>query len=292
MRIIEINDPAYPALLKQILEPPQALRCKGAWGDDICGNCLAVVGSRQMTTYGRQVTEMLIGPIAAAGVTIVSGFMYGVDAQAHRAALSAGGRTIAVMPCGIDIVHPEHQEDLYCEIIERGGAIISELEDDYPPMLWTYPKRNRIVAGLSKATLVIEAALGSGSLITAQFARDFNRKLFAVPGPVTSSVSQGTLQLLKQGASIAASAEDILEFYGLTGGKAKTQLSASACLNDFETEIIEKLLREPRDIDSLSRALSVPVARLGVAISLMQLRGLISQEANKYYVNFAGDNHP
>jgi DNA processing protein len=196
---IDISNPDYPSLLKEAGKPPEVLRYKGDWCSDIFERCLTVVGARKMTKYGREVTRKIVQEIASAGITIVSGFMYGIDATAHKAALEAGGRTIAVMPCGVDIVHPGHQKGLYEEIINQNGLIISEYEDKHPPCLWTYPQRNKIMAGISLATLVIEAGPGSGSLITAKAAKAYKRRLFALPGPVTSIVSQGSLQLIKEG---------------------------------------------------------------------------------------------
>src|SRR3989344_1571012 len=210
MSIVNREDKNYPKLLKKIgKDAPKQLHYKGVWDEEIFNNCLAVVGSRSLTTYGRQVAERLVTPLSAAGITIVSGFMYGGDAAAHKAAVKAGGRTIAVMPCGIDRIHPEYQQDLYVEILKNKGLIISEYEGDAMPVHWMYPRRNRIVAGLSKATLVVEAGLKSGTLITTAFTQKFGRKLFAVPGPITSEVSQGTSQLLKEGAQLVASAKDI-----------------------------------------------------------------------------------
>lgn len=288
MKTVKINSLKYPPRLKAIKKPPELLYCKGKWKADIFANCLAVVGSRQMTSYGRRVTDELVGKIASCGVTIVSGFMYGVDAQAHRAALSAGGRTIAVMPCGIDLIHPEYQEDLYREILAKGSLIISEIEGDFPPTLWSYPRRNRIVAGLSQATLVVEAGVKSGSLITADLTKKFGRKLLAVPGQLTSSVSQGTLQLIKEGAGMVTSADDILAVYGFKSVGASLPAGRQACaprqLSSLEEKIIEKLSQEPRAVDILSRLLNIPAAKLGATLSLMQLRGLVGQEGGKYYV--------
>lgn len=214
-KVIDIESQEYPWLLKKIKKPPKQLYYKGEWNPDIFKNCLAVVGSRRMTAYGKHVAEKLVIEIAAVGITIVSGFMYGIDAVSHRAALTAGGRTIAVMPCGINIIHPAYQEKLYNDILKNKGLIISEFEGDFPPEVWTYPKRNRIVAGLSNAALIIEAGDKSGSLITANYAKEYKRKLFAVPGPITSSNSVGIVQLLKEGALIASKAKDILEHYDL-----------------------------------------------------------------------------
>jgi len=214
-KIINIESQEYPQSLKRIKNPPKQLYYKGGWDSDIFKNCLAVVGSRRMTAYGKRAAEQFVTKIAAAGITIVSGFMYGIDAVSHRAALTVGGRTIAVMPCGINIIHPAHQEKLYNDILENNGLIISEFKDDFPPEIWTYPKRNRIVAGLSEATLVVEAGFKSGSLITANYAKEYRRKIFAVPGPITSSNSVGIIQLLKDGALIASKAKDVLDHYNL-----------------------------------------------------------------------------
>ncbi len=218
---ITIENKRYPELLREIgKEAPERLYYKGNWNPEIFENCLAVVGSRRMTSYGRKITEQLVTEIAAAGVTIVSGFMYGGDEAAHRAAVEMGGRTIAVMPCGIDIIHPEYQEELYNEILNKNGLIISEFKGSFPPDKWTYPRRNRIVAGLSKTILIVEAGLNSGTLITADYAKKFGRKIFAVPGPMTSDVSKGTAQLIKEGAEVVTEVKDILKHYNIALSKS------------------------------------------------------------------------
>jgi len=283
--VVEINNPEYPQALKEIKEPPQRLYYKGDWNDTLFEKCLTVVGSRKMTCYGRQITEKLVSEIARAGITIVSGFMYGIDATAHRAALGAGGRTIAVMPCGINLIHPKYQESLYKEILENKGLIISEFENTHPPALWTYPKRNRIMAGLSTAILVVEASAKSGSLITAELARRYERRVFAVPGPLTSTVSEGTLQLIREGADMVTSAQDVLQCYGLTvshrvGGTG----AGGADLSRLEQTILEKLQQEPLEIDILCRLTEVSASEMGTALSLMQLKGLLFKEEGKYYV--------
>ena len=267
MKTVDIDSPKYPDILKQIHDPPKRLYYKGEWDIAIFDKCLAVVGSRRMTSYGKRATDELISKAAAAGITIISGFMYGIDAQAHRAALLGGGRSIAVMPCGINLIHPEYQKNLYRQILKNGGIIISEYKDDSPPAIWTYPQRNRIVAGLSQATLVIEATLKSGSLITANFAKRFNRKLMAVPGPITNLTSQGTLQLIRDGEIIITSADDILSEYGLTDFFNTRDASMCSKLSAFERTIVERLQLEPMRIDSLSRILKTSTSKLGTAIS-------------------------
>jgi len=274
----------YPKLLKEIPSPPEKIYYRGRWDASIFENCLAVVGSRRMTAYGKQITTKLVSEISNAGVTIVSGFMYGIDATAHKAAVDAGGRTIAVMPCGIGMIHPHHQESLYNEILENNGLVISEFEGSFPPAIWTYPKRNRIVAGLSKATMVVEAGKKSGSLITAGLAKSYKRKLFAVPGPLTSINSAGVLQLIKEGASIATSAKDILETYNKEELIISNNLSKSSGLGKLEKAILENLQREPMSIDELSRFAKITAAKISITISLMQLKGLVGEEGGKCYL--------
>ncbi len=282
-KVIDIENKEYPELLKKIKDPPKKLYYKGDWNSEIFENCLAVVGSRRMTTYGKRVAEQLVTKIAVTGITIVSGFMYGIDATAHRAALMSRGRTIAVMPCGANIIHPAYQEKLYNDILENKGLIISEFEDDFPPDIWTYPKRNRIVAGLSKTALIIEAGAKSGSLITANFAKEYGRKVFAVPGPITSSNSVGIIQLLKEGASIASSAKDVLEYYNLKSPDLIANRKNSN-FGELEKKILLQLKQEPLEIDVLARTFGMSAPKIGTTLSLMQLQGFISKQGNKYYI--------
>lgn len=301
--IVELTDKRYPELLKKIKGAPKKLYYKGEWDNDIFENCLAVVGSRRFTSYGRRMTEILVSEIAAAGITVVSGFMYGGDEAAHRSTVTVGGRTIAVMPCGIDLIHPEYQEELYQKILENRGLILSEFEGSFSPALWTYPRRDRIVAGLSQAVLVVEAGLVSGTFITVKHAKSFGRKIFAVPGPLTSEVSKGTAQLIKEGAEVVMQAKDILDFYktnfqlpitsfSAQGGSAaggqpipKSQIPNLKMTTILERQIIEQLKRESLEADGLARALSLPVSKISADLSLMQIKGFIKQEGNKYYVS-------
>jgi len=294
--VIRIEDKEYPKLLKEIgKDAPKKLYYKGNWSDIFSAkgetpplrggnNCLAVVGSRHLTGYGRRITEQFVSEIASAGITVVSGFMYGGDEAAHSAAVRAGGRTIAVMPCGIDLIHPEYQEKLYNEILENNGLIISEFEGKFPPAIWTYLRRNRIVAGLSKAVLIIEAGLNSGTLVTAKDAKKYGRKIFAVPGPITSEVSKGTIKLIKEGAGVAMEAGDILKYYNIFSRSYLEKSSPGPDRGKEEQEIINQLKREPMEADALARTLGVPASKLGATLSLMQLKGFINQESGKYYI--------
>jgi len=285
--IITINDPQYPEMLKALgKDAPKQLYYRGNWDMSLFENCLAVVGSRRMTSYGQQITNKLISEIASRGITIVSGFMYGIDATAHKTALDIGGRTIAIMPCGIERIHPEYQTKLYADILENNGLIISEFEGNSLPAFWTYPKRNRIIAGLSKATMVVEAGLKSGSLITANLAKKYKRKVFAVPGPLTSVLSQGICQLIKEGADVVTCAGDVLEFFGTKATETRSLSADRDRVSDssMEQRIIQKLQQEPMEIDVLSRLLGISAAEIGTTISLMQLKGLIFIENGKYFI--------
>jgi len=277
------EDKEFPSLLREIKDCPKKLYYKGKWDKEIFENCLAVVGSRRMTNYGRQVEQQLVSEISAAGITIVSGFMYGGDAIAHQTAIRVGGRTIAVMPCGIELIHPEYQTDLYYDILKNNGLIVSEYEGKFAPRLWTYPRRNRIIAGLSKALLVIEAGLPSGTLITADYCKKFGRKIFAVPGPITSSVSLGTAKLLKEGAVLTTSSQEILDYFGFVSNFREEKNQE---INGLEKRIIKELEREPLEIDILKRNLKVSISEINSVLSLMELKNLIQKQGNKYYLRY------
>lgn len=291
---VEVEDKKYPKALKEALKNIQLsagtkkLYYKGAWDVDIFKNCLAVVGSRHLTFYGKKATEQIVTEVASAGITIVSGFMYGGDEAAHSAAVKCGGRTIAVMPCGIDLIHPASQKNLYQEILDNNGLIISEYEGNAQPQNFTYVQRDRIVAGLSKAVFVTEAALNSGSLITAGYAQKYGRKIFALPGPITSEVSKGALKLIKEGAEPVLEANDILSFYKVLVSQkrsAKATADKSAVQGTLEEKILDHLRREPMKADDMARLFAIPVAQIGTALSLMQLKGLINQDNDKFYLN-------
>ncbi len=291
---IEITDKRYPVLLKKALEVftaslgPKKLYYRGKWDSEIFKNCLAVVGSRRLTSYGRRATEQIAGEAAAMGVTIVSGFMYGGDEAAHSSAIKAGGRTIAVMPCGIDIIFPANQKELYNQILENNGLIISEYPAGFKPINYSFVQRDRIVAGLSKAVFVTEAALESGSIITANYAKKYGRKIFALPGQIFSEVSKGTIKLMKEGAEPVSEANDILSFYKVLVSQKKESASAKILAQKHDTleqKIIDYLSRESMEIDSLARELSLPASQLGTTLTMMQLKGIINLDSGKYYIN-------
>jgi DNA processing protein len=208
--ILLLDDGVYPSSLREIYDPPIVLYVKGAWSDCLDQPCLGVVGSRRCSTYGQNSALMLARDLARRGVTIVSGFARGIDAAAHRGALEAGGRTVAVLGTGIDEVYPRDHKALAVEILERGGALVSQFPLGTPPVSENFPYRNRIISGLSLGIVVVEAAENSGSLITARLAIEQNREVFAVPGNITSRNSFGTNYLIKgAGAKLVQQWQDI-----------------------------------------------------------------------------------
>jgi DNA processing protein len=208
--ILLLDDGVYPSPLREIYDPPIVLYVKGDWSDCLDRPCIGVVGSRRCSTYGQNAAIMLARDLAQRGVTVVSGFARGIDAAAHRGALEAGGRTVAILGTGIDEVYPRDHKKLAAEILERGGALVSQFPLGTPPVSENFPYRNRIISGLSLGVVVVEAAENSGSLITARLAMEQNREVFAVPGNITSRNSFGTNYLIKgAGAKLVQQWQDI-----------------------------------------------------------------------------------
>ena len=208
--ILLLDDGVYPALLREIFDPPLTLYVKGAWEACLDAPCVAMVGSRRCSSYGQNAALMLARELAERGVTIISGLARGIDAAAHRGALEAGGRTVAVMGTGLDQVYPRDHRKLVEEILEHGGALVSEFPLGTPPSPQNFPYRNRVISGLSLGVVLVEAAENSGSLITARLAMEQNREVFAVPGNITSRNSFGTNYLIKgAGAKLVQQWQDI-----------------------------------------------------------------------------------
>ncbi|OFW63198.1 MAG: DNA protecting protein DprA [Actinobacteria bacterium RBG_19FT_COMBO_36_27] len=279
-QVVNVDDEKYPSLLKQIKDAPKNIYYKGNFKEDIFSNCLAVVGSRKISSYGKWVTQKFVTELVSLGITIVSGFMYGVDATAHFAAVKAKGKTIAVMPCGIDLIHPSILGHLYQDILNSNGLIISEYEGKFKPCLWTYPRRNRIIAGLCQAVLVVEAQERSGSLITARYAKKYNRKTFCIPGQINSVNSKGIINLIKEGSTIVGEVSDILDFYQI-----KYSSIASSKMFDSDNLIIKNLMLEPMDFDTLCEKTGLRNEQLGSELTMLLLSDKIIEQEGKYYTN-------
>ena len=259
-------------LLQEIPQPPDTLYYQGTLPTDSM-TLLSVVGSRQYTTYGRQVVETLIGQLAGYPVGIVSGLAKGIDSLAHEAALQAGLYTLAIPGSGLNrnVLYPKQNQGLADRIIQSGGGLLSELTPDTKAARFTFPQRNRLMAGVSQATLVIEAGEKSGTLITARMTVDYNRELLVVPGSIFSPQSQGVHQFLKLGATPVTSGEDIAEVLGVS----KTNNSASTDTTTYtETEqTLLDLLTEPADIDSLIQQSNLPAQTVSATLMELEIKG-------------------
>lgn len=262
---------------------------RGRWDGAIFKKSIAVVGSRRMTRYGREVVDKFVSAFVAEGVTTISGFMYGVDTEVHQKTVDYGGKTVAVFGCGLEVIYPPENEKLYKEILEASGLVISEYEPNAKPHLWKFPQRNKIVAGLATlGVLVVEAGEKSGALITAELARRMKKKVYAVPGPITSPVSIGCNQLIKNGeARMATSVKDILKIK-LSHFAPSTSLRAARDkteMNGLEIKIYKTLQLEPLGLDEMALKIGGNVVEIGSALSVMSLKGLLTELGGKYYLS-------
>lgn len=270
----QLRPAEFPSLLNEISDPPKELYLRGQLPEPE-KKWLAVVGARACTPYGRQAVEYLLGGLAGYPVVIVSGLAYGIDAEAHKAALKHGLTTVAVPGSGLDwnTLYPKANHGLAREILTSGGALLSEEKPEAAAADWTFPKRNRIMVGLSHATLVVEAKEKSGSLITAKLATEYNRELLVVPGSIFSESSKGTHQFLKLGATPATEPSDLLKALGLADAKPLA-LEDRADLSENEIQVL-KLIASPITRDELIRALNMPTTEVNVLLSAMEIKGLI-----------------
>ncbi len=281
-----LADKYYPKKLTQISNPPIILFVKGEMSLIKSLNhekALAIVGTRRITTYGKNVTEMFAANLAESGLIIVSGLALGVDGLAHSACLKSGGKTIAVLGNGVDICYPRENKKIYDEILKSGGAIISEMHLGENPTAGTFPARNRIVAGISDGILVTEGAQDSGSLITANFGLEFGRKVFAVPGPVTSSLSAAPLKLIEKGAKLVVTPEDVIKELGISRfAKASRDKKNYVALSNEEWRVAELLENESLHFDELVRRLKLDPAKVGTIISMMEMKGIIKNNGGEF----------
>src|SRR3990167_3775496 len=271
---VSFIDDKYPALLKEIPNPPIVLFVRGNTGL-LKTNSISIVGTRKITVYGATVTRMFAADLASSGLTIISGMAIGVDGIAHLSALEVGGATIAVLGNGVDLPFPRENEHIYHKILENGGLIISEFAPGESPSVGSFPARNRIIAGLSLGVLVTEGASDSGSLITANFGLEFNRKVFAVPGPITSQLSAAPLKLIEKGARLVVTPEDILKELKIENRKLKIDKTKFANLSKEELKIVRILENESLQFDEIVRKLNIDPSKLGTILSFMEVKGLL-----------------
>jgi DNA processing protein len=282
IQVITRLDENYPRLLKEIDQPPPVLYIKGSFTlkDDWA---VAIVGTRRVTSYGRQVASEVANQLARQGVTIVSGLARGVDSIAHDAAIRAGGRTIAVLGCGVDRVYPPEHRSLAEKVISQ-GALISDYPPGTPPDSANFPPRNRIISGLSRATIVVEAGETSGALITATFSIEQGRDVFAVPGGIYSVQSKGTNFLIQQGARPLLNIGEIFE--ALNFERIGEQRAARSYLPESETEahLLKILGREPIYIDEIKSQTGLPIDIVSATLAMMELKGIVRHVGCMNYV--------
>jgi len=281
IKVITLADKTYPELLRQIADAPPVLYIKGEIRQED-SLAIAVVGTRKISPYGREVTEILTRDLAASGLTIVSGMARGVDTLAHKTAIEAGGRTIAVLGCGVDLIYPPENRGLYEEIIQH-GAVVSEVPPGKYVARGIFPARNRIISGLSLGVLVTEGAEDSGSLITARDAANQGREVFAVPGPITSSLSAGPSILIKEGAKLVYHVSDILEELDIKA-KIKKQIAKRILPENPEEEKLLKILGEGQlHIDEIVRISGMETGKVSSLLTLMEIKGKVKNLGGMIY---------
>jgi len=278
-RFLARSDPGFPPLLQAIHDPPPGLFLRGEEETDLLARpAVAIVGARACSAYGRQIARSLGRELAAAGLVVVSGLARGVDAEAHRGALEASGTTVAVLGCGIDRDYPAANRELARQVAAT-GLVVSEYAPGVEPAPWRFPARNRIVAGLCAATVVVEARERSGALITADFALEEGREVFAVPGEITSALSAGSNALLRLGATPLTRAEDVLESFGLAAPE-----SHALELGPDAAAVLERVREGATGADELVRATALGAAEVAAVLTELELAGAVIQEEGLYRV--------
>lgn len=285
IRLLTFLDAEYPRRLFEIGSSPPLLYLRGTI--PVWDPALAVVGSRRATRAGLKAAEELSAEAAGAGLLVVSGLARGIDTAAHRGALAGGGVTVAVLGCGVDCPYPPENREL-AERIAASGCLLSEFPLGTLPLADHFPRRNRIISGLSRGVLVVEAAHQSGSLITARYALDQGREVMAVPGPITIASCRGSNGLIKQGAALVDSLEDMLAVLGLKSATPSVRLdhgSAAPCcpLTPREAQIYELLAQGPRHLDEITTALELTAAEVSAMVLGLELKGLLTQLPGSYY---------
>lgn len=282
VQLITRDHAEYPPALRHIPGPPPLLYVRGqlspndAWA-------VAVVGTRSPTTYGKEITRRVVSELAASGVTIISGLAIGIDSIAHTTALEANGRTIAVLPCGADLVYPERHTALASRIC-NAGAIVSELPLGTKPLPQLFPVRNRLISGLSRGVLVTEAREKSGALITVDFALEQGRDVFAIPGEIFSRASDGPHKLIKNGACLVTSSQDILDSLDMSSAVIQQEVRAALPEDPVERAVLEQLSYQPQYIDDLCRLLNAPIDQVSATLAMLELKGLARQSSIMHYV--------
>jgi DNA processing protein len=288
VEVLTWDDGTYPRLLKEIDQPPPVLYVRGSFilEDDWS---VAIVGTRRVTAYGRQVAEEVATTLAQNGVTVVSGLARGVDSIAHQSAISAGGRTLAVLGNGVDVIYPPENRNLAAQIMEH-GALVSDYPLGTQPDGINFPPRNRIISGLSRAVIIVEAGSTSGALITATFAAEQGRDVFAVPGNINAPQSQGTNRLIRDGAFPLLNPQDVLETLNLTMVTEHRTVRVVLPADPIEARLYQLLSQEPRHVDEIRSQANMPIEKVSATLAMMELKGMVRQVGGMNYV--AVREHP
>lgn len=284
VQLLTWESAAYPKYLREAPNAPPVLYMRGEIdaGDRLA---VAVVGTRRLTTYGRQIARQLASQLAANGVTIVSGLARGIDAIAHKAALASGGRTIAVLGSGLDHIYPAEHRPLVDQIVKNGqGAVLTEYALGTPPDGSNFPPRNRVISGLSLGVIVVEAGERSGALITADFALEQGREVFAIPGYVTSPASKGTNRLIQQGAKLVMDVDDVLDELNLSMVVEQKAVQLALPETAEEAALYAELSQHPTHMDELCRSTGLPTSLVSSTLTMMELKGMVQQVGNMNYV--------
>jgi DNA processing protein len=282
-RVYCYADPDYPANLKKIPDPPPVLYCWGRFehGDDVA---VAIVGTRRPSPLGIFHARQLSGQLSRQGLTIVSGMARGIDSEAHGGALEAGGRTVAVLGCGLNVVYPPENGQLMAEIARR-GAVVSEYPLGTQPVAGNFPARNRIISGLSLGVVVVEAAHDSGSLITADFAADQGRDVFAIPGNIEHEGSKGPHKLIREGAKLVEDYRDILEELAIPPlAPAEINAALTGQMNPLEQKVYEVLTREPVHVNQIQRRAELAAAQVNYVLTQLELKGVVKRFPGQLYL--------
>lgn len=283
MKILTLSDEAYPSLLREIYCPPPVLFIQGELVKNYT-EAISVVGARRATPYGKSVAEELARDLSKRSITIVSGLARGIDSCAHQGALEFEGGTIAILGCGLDVVYPPENKDLQ-EAISEKGSLVSEYPLGTPSNPYHFPARNRIISGLSRGTVIVEAGEKSGALITADFALEQGREIFAVPGHVKSFLSKGTHQLIKQGARLAENFRDVLEELEINVPEpVDSALSKDVNLSGQERKVLETLGWQSRHIDELAIELKFDISTLSSLLTILEIKGFLKQDLGQRYL--------
>lgn len=283
VELLTWNSAKYPDYLQEIPNPPPLLYLQGSL-EGIDQWAVAIVGTRRLTAYGRQVTHDLVAGLVRSNITIVSGLARGIDAVAHKTAVELGGRTIAVLGSGLDCIYPSEHRGLAKKIVEGNGALISEYGLGIQPEAKNFPPRNRIISGLSLGVVIVEAGTRSGALITANFAAEQNRDVFAVPGNINSPASAGPNQLIQDGAKLVTKVEDILEELNVHMVVEHTAVQMALPETAEEAALYAYLTAQPTHIDDLSRETGLPSSLVSSTLTIMELKGVVQQVGRMNYV--------